>query len=63
MNESSENGSYWFRSPRICACLEYKAFYKSRFNAMLLHDFDFARFFMKDEVESVFAIEANLVVN
>jgi len=30
---------------------------------MLLHDFDLARFFMKDEVESVFAIEANLVVN
>lgn len=30
---------------------------------MLLHDFDLARFFMKDEVESVFASEANLVVN
>ena len=30
---------------------------------MLLHDFDLARFFMKDEVESVFASEANMVVN
>lgn len=28
---------------------------------MLLHDFDLARFFMKEEVEGVFASEANLV--
>ena len=30
---------------------------------MLLHDFDLARFFMKEEVERVFASEANLVVD
>ena len=28
---------------------------------MLLYDFDLARFFMKEEVEGVFASEANLV--
>ena len=30
---------------------------------MLLHDFDLARFLMKDEVEWVFADETNLVVD